>query len=375
VVEFSQEPAGAYCGKVFADLGAEVVKVEPAGGDPGRSRPGAFAHLHTNKRRAALDPSRPEQTDLWQLLERADLIIESPGLGGLESLDLDADGLRARLPDLVVASISGFGVRGPYASYHWSDLVAQTVALATLPQGGVDTMPVKLPGIVGLCSVGQTAALGALAAVMLARRTGMGAHVDCAAYEALGTIPARVARFLGWEYLGRTPAPPPATTTSDTLIPLGVFPCADGYVSLMSTPQQLEEMLTVLDNAALWEAFSRPDAFVRGETKEALDSALYPWLLSHTRAEATTLAQAAGWPFAGVNTPEEVLQADHLHQRGFWVDVRDPVLGQVLLPGPPYRLSEGGWRLRRPAPDRRCAVAGPEARRRPPNGCGSGPGG
>jgi crotonobetainyl-CoA:carnitine CoA-transferase CaiB-like acyl-CoA transferase len=358
VVEFSQEPAGAYCGKVFADLGARVVKVEAAGADPMRTRPGAFAHLNTNKSSVVVDPPAPDETTLRRLLERADLIIESPGQGGLEAFDLDCDSLRDAFPVLVVTSISGFGGRGPYAGYRWSDLVAQTVALATLPQGGVDTMPVKLPGIVGLCSVGQTAALGALAALELARRTGSGAHVDCAAYEALGTIPARVARFLGWEYLGRTPPPPPASTTSDTLIPLGVFPCADGYVSLMSTPQQLQEMLTVLDDAALWEAFSHPDAFVRGETKEALDSALYPWLLSHTRAEATALAQAAGWPFAGVNTPREVLDADHLHQRGFWVDALDPAVGQILVPGPPYRMSEGGWRLRRPAPDQGCDQRG-----------------
>ena len=308
-----------------------------------------FAHLNSNKSSVVVDPSARDQT-LQALLECADLVIESPGMGGLESFGLERELLRVDFPGHVVVSITGFGVLGPYGSYRWSDLVAQTVALATLPQGGVDTLPVKLPGVVGLCSVGQTAALGALAALMLARRTGTGTHVDCAAYEALGTIPARVARFLGWEYLGRIPPPPPAASTSDTLIPLGVFPCADGYVSLMSTPQQLHEMLTVLDDPALWKAFAQPDAFVRGQTKEALDAALYPWLLSHTRAEATAIAQAAGWPFAGLNTPQEVLRVDHLHQRGFWVEAQDHELDHIVLPGPPYRLSEGGWQLRRPAP-------------------------
>ncbi len=350
VVEFSREPAGAYCGKVFADLGAEVIKVEPPVGDPLRSRAGAFAHLNTNKSSVVVDPAAHDKVSLERLLGRADLVIESAGSGGVESFDLDYSELGEKYPALVLVSISGFGVHGPYASYRWSDLVAQTVALATLPQGGVDTAPVKLPGIVGLCAVGHTAALGALAALLLARCTGTGAHVDCAAYEALGTTPARVARFLGWEYLGRMPPPPPATTSSDTLIPLGVFPCADGYVSLMSTPQQLGEMLTVLDDVALTEAFAKPDAFVRGETKEALDSALYPWLLSHTRQEATAIAQAAGWPFAGVYSPQEVLAADHLHQRGFWANVQDSELGQIVLTGPPYRFSEGGWRLHRPAP-------------------------
>ena len=78
--------------------------------------------------------------------------------------------------------------------------------------------------------------------------------------------------------------------------------------------------------------------------------ALYPWLFSHTRAEATAIAQAAGWPFVGVNTPNEVLGADHFHQRGFWQHVKDPDRGDLLLPSGPYRHGEGGWQLRDPAP-------------------------
>jgi crotonobetainyl-CoA:carnitine CoA-transferase CaiB-like acyl-CoA transferase len=110
-------------------------------------------------------------------------------------------------------------------------------------------------------------------------------------------------------------------------------------------------MLSVLDDDALREAFTSPDAFMRPETKELLDSALYPWLFEHTRAEGPAAAQAAGWPFAGVYSPAEVLEADHLYQRGFWTECDDPTVGPVLLPGPPYRHAEGGWRLHRAAPE------------------------
>jgi crotonobetainyl-CoA:carnitine CoA-transferase CaiB-like acyl-CoA transferase len=153
------------------------------------------------------------------------------------------------------------------------------------------------------------------------------------------------------QYRGGAPGSiTPSGGQRDTLIPTGVFPCADGYMAMMSTPQQLQEMLDVLDNDDLRAAFARPDAFERGDTKEFIDAALYPWLLSHTRAEATAEAQAAGWPLAGVNSPQEVLKASHLHQRGFWVHSDDPVVGPIDLPGPPHRLDEGGWALRRAAP-------------------------
>ena len=193
------------------------------------------------------------------------------------------------------------------------------------------------------------AALGALAAVIVAESTGTGSFVDCAALEALATLPARSSTLLGYQYRDGAPGPSLVDAARETLIPGGVQPCADGFVSMMSTPQQLGELLDVLDNDALREAFAA-DAFERGETKEAMDAALYPWLLARTRAEATAEAQRAGWPLAGVNTPAEVLEAQHLRQRGFWAHTDDPGGGPLDLPGAPCRFAEGGWTLRRLAP-------------------------
>jgi crotonobetainyl-CoA:carnitine CoA-transferase CaiB-like acyl-CoA transferase len=352
VVDLSDEPAGAYATKVFADLGADVVKVEPpGGGELRRRRPMALLHLDTNKRAVVADVTDDAgRRRLAWLLDHADLVIESPGMGDLAAFGVDRDELRARHPSLVVTSISGFGVDGPYAGYRWSDLVAQTAAWLTYPQGRSDVVPVKMPGIVALCAVGHTAALGGLAGVLRARASGEGAHVDCAASEALGTAPMRVGRFLVWEYRGRSEVTHvPSSASAGYLLPHGLHPCADGYVALMSTPQQVKEMVAVLDDDALREAFARPDAFVRPETKEILDAALYTWLFAHTRVELTTAAQAGGWPFAHVNSPADVLEADHLHQRSFWAEVPHGD-GRLLLAGPPYRHAEGGWQLHRTSP-------------------------
>ena len=349
VLELAHDLAGSYCGKVFADLGADVVKVEAPAGDPERAAPRTLRPLQHQQARRAPRDDEAGRARVLELLARVDVVVESQGAGDLTGFGLSRDEVREQFPSLVVATISGFGTTGPYADYTWSDLVAQTAAWVTFPQGRSVDIPVRSPRVAALCSVGHTAALGALSGVLRARASGAGAHVDCAAFEALGTIPARVCRYLGWEYADHVPLLL-AANAADTLLPTGIFPCADGYVSMMSTPQQLKEMLEVLDDDALKAAFARPDAFSNPDTKEILDTALYPWLFEHTRADATALAQAAQWPLAGVYTPAEVLEADHFHQRGFWVDCDDPVLGRVLLPGAPYRHAEGGWRLHRPAP-------------------------
>ena len=168
------------------------------------------------------------------------------------------------------------------------------------PRDARSTSPCGAPRSPRSCSVGHTAALGAL--VGHAPRPGVGRRRARRLRRVRGARQhpgPRVSATSG----GSTPittrcCSPPTRPTR--CCPTGVFPCADGYVSMMSTPQQLKEMLEVLDDDALKEAFARPDAFSNPETKEILDTALYPWLFEHTRAEATALAQAAQWPLAGV---------------------------------------------------------------------------
>jgi crotonobetainyl-CoA:carnitine CoA-transferase CaiB-like acyl-CoA transferase len=359
VVELDQAVAGSYCGKLFADLGAHVVKVERPSGDPtrrlvdgatGAIRHGLSLHLHTNKQSVVLDPGADDTNDrLTRLLADADVVIEGTGDGSLEAWGTDAETVRRRSPRTTVVQLSPFGADGPYARYKGDDLIVQAMSGTMLPMG--DGEPLRLPGRLSSYFTGHVAALGALASVLWSERFGSGNVVDCAAVEALATMPIRATYLLAYHYRGQVPRPVSGSIAGDTLIPTGVFPCADGYLAMMSTPQQLEEMLSVLDDDDLRAAFARPDAFERGETKEVLDAALYPWLFSHTRAEATAAAQAAGWPLAGVNEPREVLEADHLHQRGFWVRTFDQRVGDVDLPGPPARYGEGGWSLRGLAPD------------------------
>src|ERR1700722_13785943 len=128
VVEVGGGVAATWCGKVFADLGADVVKVEPPGGDRLRADLGAFAHLNTNKRSAVIDFAPHASVSLWGLIYWADVVVEAPGLGALEDWGIGREELLARQQATSVVVITGFETTGPYAGYAWSDIVAQAFA-------------------------------------------------------------------------------------------------------------------------------------------------------------------------------------------------------------------------------------------------------
>src|SRR4051794_15529801 len=117
VVEIGSGIAATWCGKAFADLGADVVKVEPPAGDRLRSDRGAFAHLNTNKRSVVVERSPAAAGTVWSLIDNADLVIEAPGLGALRDWDIETDEVLTRRPGTSIVSITGFGATGPYAGY------------------------------------------------------------------------------------------------------------------------------------------------------------------------------------------------------------------------------------------------------------------
>jgi crotonobetainyl-CoA:carnitine CoA-transferase CaiB-like acyl-CoA transferase len=171
VVELGAGVAAGWCGKAFADLGADVLKVEPPEGDPLRADFGMFAHLHANKRSVVIDVAPANVATLYEVIAGVDLVIETPGYRSLADWGISRDGLMASTRSLTILAITGFGTTGPYADYAWSDLTAQAFSgTIVMDQRG----PIKLPMSLGEAAVGHTAALGALAAVERARATGVG---------------------------------------------------------------------------------------------------------------------------------------------------------------------------------------------------------
>ncbi|MDP1821452.1 MAG: CoA transferase [Acidimicrobiales bacterium] len=361
VLELSQGIQGPYCSKLLADFGAEVVKAEPPGGDVARTlgpfptevadpeQSALFLHCNTNKRGITLDPSTPGGQDLLRrLVGRADVIVESEAPGALDRWGVGYEALRSINPALVFTSITPFGQDGPYAQYKGEEIVQYAMGGPMNSTGLEEREPVKMAGSVISYQAGNLAATATLAAVLVAEQSGEGSHVDVSSLESQeGSVDRRLAFLTGYAYNGGEPKR--EGTQRLTPAPMGVYPCADGYVQIITIPTWVPRMLATLQNEDMERLYGDPAWLFNPDVPDATDEVLYPWLVERTRNDAMIEAQAHSWPITAVNTPADVVDDVHFMERGFLVDVEHPVAGAIRQPGAPFRMADG-WQLRRPAP-------------------------
>lgn len=365
VVEVGGGLSASYATKLFADFGADVVKVETPQGDPTRrmapflgNQPGedssaVYLHTNTNKRSVVLDlHADGDRGTFADLVATADLLVESYAPGTLDSWNLGFDALRRRRPRLVMVSITPFGQDGPYAGYQGSEVVYYGMGGPMLGNGTPDGEPVKLGGYMSLYQLGNSAATAAMAALMVAESPGGEAvHVDVNGLESQLTNADRRTTFLlnyAYNHVSTDRA-----SALLSVLPNGAYPTADGYVQMVVTMPWVPRMLAAIGDPELDELFARiaqdPSLLARPETKEAIDASLYPWLLDRTKQEVMETAQRHKWPVTALKTPVEVLEDEHFVQRGFFTPVDHPTAGRVVHPGAPFHVADG-WELRTPAP-------------------------
>jgi len=350
------EPWGQYCGKLLADLGADVIKVEPPVGDPARAlgpfkddRPHPegslfFAYYNTNKRSLVLDLERPEgRATLERLLATADVLLETFTAERAATLGLAYPALRARHPRLVVTSLSGFGSDGPAAGQRTTSLVV--FARSGLMQiiGPPEGPPSAAPGQMAFDLAAVDAAIGTLGALFARRRTGRGQHVDVAALEVLA---AQIVPRLPGQWV-----PQRFGTLNPQLSPSGTYACRDGDVELnIVMPAQWDGLKELLGHPPELE---RPE-WDRREARTPDLAVIAPIvaaaLRDRSRAEVVEQAHRLRVPCLPVNSLADFAADAHVAARGFFVPAERPYLGSHLLPGAPYHFSEAGWSLRRPAP-------------------------
>ncbi|GIW06916.1 MAG: CoA transferase [Dehalococcoidia bacterium] len=363
VVEYGQGIAAPFAGKLFADLGADVIKIEPPGGDwlrrrapfaddgPGLERSGPFFYLNTGKRSVVLNlESETGRAIFERLLPEVDILIEDTPDGWLAERGLAPDAMRRQFPRLVLVSVTPFGRTGPHRGYRGGDFIgaaASGLAYLARPRAFADVRS-ELPPIrpagnqVGFVT-GLAAALGALIALFGRAKSGEGDTVDVSMQEAAlaGLGPS----FAQWSYqghiVGRAALPDSA--------PICLMRCRDGWVWLQCSEEHhwraFVEMMGSPDWAAL-DIFQ--DRFTRGANWDALEPLLLEWTLQHDKEEIFREAQARRIPHAPAYTFEEVLRNTHLLARGAFPAVAHPLLGDVRIPRSPLVFSATPPETRRP---------------------------
>jgi crotonobetainyl-CoA:carnitine CoA-transferase CaiB-like acyl-CoA transferase len=364
IVEYSTSIATAACGKMLADLGAEVIKVEPPRtGDPARyhgpfpddipdpERSGLFLHLNTDKRGVTLDPAPPTGRDLLRgLLAEADVFLHNWPPAAAERLGLDYERLRQPHPRLIVAAVTPYGSSGPYADYQGADITACAAGGVSIGTGFPDRPPLTLPLALGAHFAGVAATAAILLATFGRDVTGRGQFVDVSETDTLAIllagygIPTYIYRGVTGMRAGRH--------MSLGLYPNAVFECQDGFVCI-DCPQlaQWNRLLELMGNPSwVHEPRYRDRRQITEQYPQEVDARLAPWLMARSKAAVFEATQAQRIPAGPVNTMREVVEDGHLRARQYFVDVTRDDTGPLTLPGPPYRLSQTPWAIRRPAP-------------------------
>src|SRR5205823_12193239 len=241
IVDLTQALAGPFCTMLLADLGADVVKIEPPHGDMTRALPpfpadrdgcdygGYFASINRNKRSVVLDLRQAGDRDiLLRLVDGADAVVENARVGVMDRLGVGCERLRARNPRLVYAAVRGFGDprtgASPYAEWPAFDIVAQCMGGIVGTTGPAGTSGVPCGASIGDLFPGTLAALGIVAAIHAARRTGVGQFLDVAMYDALLSLCESVIYYYSYErrVVGRPGAPgPPPSPVARFSLPAG----------------------------------------------------------------------------------------------------------------------------------------------------------
>jgi crotonobetainyl-CoA:carnitine CoA-transferase CaiB-like acyl-CoA transferase len=345
------EGAAQHCGRYLADLGAQVILIEPPGGSAGRADPVAFGLRNANKHSVLLDlDDEAGRAALLRLAGNADILLESLRRDASQRRGLTPDALRHALPALVVVSVTGFGHTGPYRDFEATEPVLAALGGVLSRSGRPGAEPVlPPPGLIGH-TVAVHAAWAALVAYVSRLRTGAGEHVDVSALEAVvhGFDPGFGTQ--GSAAAGRAESFPRDRPDAANFYP--VFRCADGDVRLcLLSRRQWRAMFAWLGSPAEF-ADPRYDAIpARFAAADRLNPLITALFAGHKRADLVAEGARRGVPVAGVLTPAEVLTAGHFQEAGTLIDAELGGGVRARVPSGYVRVDGARAGLHRPAPE------------------------
>jgi CoA:oxalate CoA-transferase len=352
VLDFGQIFQGPYATLLMAKAGANVIKIEPPHGEPGRRRaaPGKdttlpVAMLNANKRAITLNlKSERGRALLRQMVERADVLLENFSPGTMDGLGVGYEVLKTINAQLVYATGSGYGITGPDRDNLAMDFTIQAQSGIMSVTGFPDGPPVKAgPTLVDF--MGGIHLYAAVVTALLQReRTGLGQLVEVAMQE---TVYSALASSM--EYHVRTGELPPRTGNRQSALasaPYNAFPTADGWVAIhVVTETHWKNLAKAMGREELADNPRFATNAARVANLEATDEAVAAWTRTLGKAEVFAATRRYRIPCAPVRTVPEVMNDPHMHGRGMLERIDHPELGNIVVPTSPLRL-HGAERVR-----------------------------
>ena len=351
---------GAHCAKTLAELGADVIKIEPVEGDSTRLLPPFsedlphperslwFAYYNTDKRGITLNLESAEGREIFKTLcSSCDVIVENLAPGKMGEYGFDFASLQKIDPKIILTSITGFGQDGPRSTYKAPDIVCFAMGGPMYPSGEPGQAPCVAPGYLAYGIAGAWAAAGTILALYSRASTGVGQHIDVSAQEAAAMITDSGITRYAYEgaIISREGSTYPWITPGD------LYPCKDGWVRIVAGQtvhwRRLVEWMGKPEPLGdpSWENRDK-----RNQSKLLVDGIVADFTGRFTRGELFAGGQKLGVPVTPVNTPGEYMKSDTAQSRNFFIEIEHPILGRHPYAGPPYKLSATPARKARPAP-------------------------
>ena len=344
VLDVTQVMAGPFCAMQLCDMGADVIKVEPPGGDSTRRMAGAsgvesagFNAVNRGKRGIVLDLGTPRgQEVMRRLVATTDILIENYRPGVMRRFGLDYATLAPDHRALIYASISGYGQTGPDAPKGGFDLIAQGVSGLMSVTGEPGRPPVK----VGVPVTDLGAALFALTAILAAlhyrHRTGLGQYIDTSLVEAGIALSVWEAT----EYFSGDIPPEPLGSAHRMLAPYQAIRCADGYITLAAgTDRLFERLCTVLGHLDWTAEPAFANNTLRVHNRGTLIERIEGITMQQVRAHWLARFHDASVPCGPINDYQQAFADRQVRERGMVVDVEHPTLGPLQTLGSPIKMS------------------------------------
>lgn len=346
VVDFTHVVAGPHCTKILAEHGAEVIKIEPLGGELARMLPmhregrsAYFIQHNVGKKTMAMDiASKEGQKICHELIKQADVVIENFAPGVMKKHNLDWDTLKKINPNLIMCSISCFGQTGPLSHLPGYDWIGQCYSGIIDLLGEPDGPPIFGDFAFGDISTGVHAYGAIVTALMHRMRGGNGQHIDISLIEVLFSFHELGAQL--YDTSGGQIVAKRSGSHHGMLSPVGIYKCKDRYIFLVGVNKQWRGLATAMGREDLLNDPRFTDLTAMGRHKDELNQAVNDWMDSIGDAEKViAILQEHHVPCAPILSIPEVVALPHVKERGMLRTISDPIFGDLHVARTPLRFS------------------------------------